>query len=54
MTKKQYLESRISEIQTTLKSRAITVDHRKNQERALLYFQMDLMRELERERQNYF
>ncbi len=44
MTKEQYLRARIGDIEQTLESRRLPPKYRRNQQHALLMYQMDLER----------
>ncbi|HZJ77880.1 MAG TPA: hypothetical protein VFD52_03660 [Clostridia bacterium] len=46
MTKRQYLEARINDINETLKRKSLSVNHKKSQQRALLLYELDLEREI--------
>ncbi|NLB36740.1 MAG: hypothetical protein GX824_05500 [Clostridiales bacterium] len=52
MTKRQYLEARIAEVNDTLKRRTLSINHRKSQLRALQIYSMDLEREIARDKLN--
>mgnify|MGYP000852728911 CR=1 FL=1 len=52
MTKRQYLEARIAEVNDTLKSRTLSINHRKSQLRALQIYKLDLEREIAAEMLN--
>lgn len=44
MTKEQYLRARIADIERTLQQRRLPPKYRRNQQHALLMYQMDLER----------